>query len=74
MSIYMLMTDGAEIDQRVETIALAKREAKDLRGLGCEVRVYEFADHAAADRFEDRNGKGDGLTYPRTNEAKKLHI
>ena len=44
----------AEIDQIVETLAIAKREATDLQRMGCgQIRIYEFADMAVAEEFAD---------------------
>lgn len=51
--VYMLIADG-EPDQIVETQEIAKREAGELRRLGCNVRVKPFATWEEAYAYEDR--------------------
>ena len=49
---WMLIADG-EIDQICDSEAEAKREAKDLRDLGCEVKIKHFTSRALAEQYED---------------------
>jgi len=49
--IYVLIADGS-VDQIVTTEAIAKREAKDLRRLGCTVKVKAVQDWQAAYEIE----------------------
>lgn len=51
--IYVIIADGS-VDQIVDTDAIAKREAKDLRKLGCEVKVKAVADWQAAYEIETK--------------------
>ena len=51
--VFMIMADG-EPDQIVETREIAKREAKDLRDMGCNVKVKPFPTWEAAYAFEDK--------------------
>lgn len=51
--VFAVVTDGREIDQIVETRALAQREKRDLEGMGCEVSIRSFPDEA-----EDARGAG----------------
>ena len=49
--MFAIFTDDG-LDQVVETKALANREAKDLRAMGCKVRIVEGADESAFDELD----------------------
>lgn len=51
--MFALFTDDG-LDQIVETRALANREAKDLRAMGCKVRIVEGDDESAFDAMHEK--------------------
>ena len=51
--LYVILADG-EFDQVCETIADARRERKDLKKIGCTVRVVTCADWSAVDALEQK--------------------
>lgn len=53
MSVYAVFTEDG-LDQIVETKAIAEREQRDLRKMGCTVNVKEFATESAALDYADR--------------------
>jgi len=52
-TVFVIITDDYEIDQICEGKAIADREARDLRKMGCEVKVKGFASWEAAEAFQD---------------------
>lgn len=50
---YVVVADG-EVDQIVETVALADRERRDLEAMGCRVRIKVCASMEAAERYADK--------------------
>lgn len=51
--LFVIIADGS-FDQVCETRETAAREARDLRKMGCTVRVKAVADWAAADALETK--------------------
>lgn len=51
--LYCVIADGT-FDQVCETKALAKKEERDLRRMGCEVKIKPVADWQEANALEDR--------------------
>lgn len=53
MAVYAIITDDG-LDQIVETLALAKREKRDLERMGLDhVKIKEFEDEEAAYTWAD---------------------
>lgn len=52
VQVAVLVADG-EVDSVVNWSADAVAHVKDLRAMGCEVKVRLFADWRVAERFED---------------------
>lgn len=52
MSVFVIIADG-ECDQIVETTRDKQREMRDLRKMGCDVSVKQFANMAAAGAYVD---------------------
>lgn len=53
-SVYMILCDG-DVDQIVETKAIAEREKKDLIKLGCDnVKIKIFPSWEAAEAYETK--------------------
>lgn len=50
---FVVIADG-EIDQICGTLREARREAADLRAMGCVTRVKQFATWQEAHAFEDK--------------------
>ena len=51
--VFVIIADG-DIDQMVETQAIANREKRDLEKMGCTVKIKKFEDWQQAEAFEDK--------------------
>ncbi|CAB4138773.1 hypothetical protein UFOVP344_45 [uncultured Caudovirales phage] len=51
--VFVILADG-EIDQMVETQAIANREKRDLEKMGCTVKIKKFEDWQQAEAFETK--------------------
>lgn len=55
MGGFVVIADG-EVDQIVETRALANREKRDLERMGCAVTIKGFASMGDAETWADKRG------------------
>ncbi len=58
MTVYALVTGTKNFDQDIDQVCTdyqdAKREAKDLREMGCKVKIEKFKCWKAFDKFEEQ--------------------